>query len=298
METYWPIQNLVPNDHWLLSEINPPSKIKVYIQIRLIRVRFTVGARFPVIPLCSSLHVAPRLVSRTNMMQKRGWKAASEMRLWDTAASGLVVFLLLLGSLTQGKVSCYVMSSPVEGPPSEDLRPPASKRCWNPREAEQGGPGRHLDGDPKGVNTSGGSDGKESTCSAGDLGSIPGLGRFPWRREWEPTPVFLPGEFHGQEPGWLQSRRSQRVGNDWVTHTFTLFLSMGDPEPEPAKVLLDSQLQEMLVNGVKLLVNGVNGFPPGSVLKECACNAKDLGSIPGSGRSSQEVIGLPWWLKW
>lgn len=103
METYWPIQNLVPNDHWLLSEINPPSKIKVYIQIRLIRVRFTVGARFPVIPLCSSLHVAPRLVSRTNMMQKRGWKAASEMRLWDTAASGRVIFLLSLGLLTQGK---------------------------------------------------------------------------------------------------------------------------------------------------------------------------------------------------
>ena len=25
----------------------------------------------------------------------------------------------------------------------------------------------------------GGSDGKESTCNAGDLGSIPGLGRFP-----------------------------------------------------------------------------------------------------------------------
>ena len=25
----------------------------------------------------------------------------------------------------------------------------------------------------------GGSDGKESTCNAGDLGSVPGLGRFP-----------------------------------------------------------------------------------------------------------------------
>jgi len=21
---------------------------------------------------------------------------------------------------------------------------------------------------------------------------------IPWRREWQPTPVFLPGEFHGQ----------------------------------------------------------------------------------------------------
>ena len=45
----------------------------------------------------------------------------------------------------------------------------------------------------------GDSDGKESACSAGDLGSVPGLGRFPWRREWLPTPVFLPGEFHGQQ---------------------------------------------------------------------------------------------------
>ena len=31
-----------------------------------------------------------------------------------------------------------------------------------------------------------------------DLDSIPGLGRFPWRRAWQPTPVFLPRESHGQ----------------------------------------------------------------------------------------------------
>ena len=43
----------------------------------------------------------------------------------------------------------------------------------------------------------GGSAGKESACSAGDLGLIPGLGRFPWRREQLPTLVFWPGEFHG-----------------------------------------------------------------------------------------------------
>ena len=33
---------------------------------------------------------------------------------------------------------------------------------------------------------------------ARDSGSIPGLGRSPWRRKWQPTPVFLPGESHGQ----------------------------------------------------------------------------------------------------
>ena len=30
----------------------------------------------------------------------------------------------------------------------------------------------------------GGSDGKESACNVIDLGSIPGLGRFPWRKKW------------------------------------------------------------------------------------------------------------------
>ena len=43
---------------------------------------------------------------------------------------------------------------------------------------------------------------KASVCNAGDLGSIPGfdpwVGKIPWRRAWQPTPVFLTGEFHVQ----------------------------------------------------------------------------------------------------
>ena len=31
-----------------------------------------------------------------------------------------------------------------------------------------------------------------------DVGLFPGLGRFPWRRERQHTPVFLPGDSHGQ----------------------------------------------------------------------------------------------------
>ena len=41
-----------------------------------------------------------------------------------------------------------------------------------------------------------GLDGKESACSAGDLGLIPRRGD-PLEK-WLPTPVFSPGEFHGQ----------------------------------------------------------------------------------------------------
>ena len=44
----------------------------------------------------------------------------------------------------------------------------------------------------------GGSASKESTCNAGDLVSIPRVGKIPWRRKWRPTQVFLPGKFHGQ----------------------------------------------------------------------------------------------------
>ena len=44
----------------------------------------------------------------------------------------------------------------------------------------------------------GGSDSKASVYNEGDLGSIPGSGRFPWRRKWQSTPVLLPGKSHGQ----------------------------------------------------------------------------------------------------
>ena len=42
---------------------------------------------------------------------------------------------------------------------------------------------------------------KNPPASAGDArgaGSIPGLGRSPWTRKRQLTPVFLPGKFHGQ----------------------------------------------------------------------------------------------------
>ena len=44
----------------------------------------------------------------------------------------------------------------------------------------------------------GGSVVKNSPANTGDPGSIPGLGRPPWRKEWQPTSVFLPGESYGQ----------------------------------------------------------------------------------------------------
>ena len=70
----------------------------------------------------------------------------------------------------------------------------------------------------------GGSEGKESACNAGDHGSISGSRIKPvkgmathssilaWRIPWI------------EEPGGLQSTRSQRVRHNWATNVFTLFI--------------------------------------------------------------------------
>ena len=46
----------------------------------------------------------------------------------------------------------------------------------------------------------------------------PWVRKIPWRRKWQPSPVFLPGESHGQRSlaGYMGL---QRVGHDWATNT-------------------------------------------------------------------------------
>ena len=44
---------------------------------------------------------------------------------------------------------------------------------------------------------------------------------IPWRREWQHTPVFFPGEFHGERSLVGYSPWGHRVGHDWVTNTHT-----------------------------------------------------------------------------
>ena len=63
--------------------------------------------------------------------------------------------------------------------------------------------------------------GKESTCQCKRhrRGRFdPWVGKIPWRREWLPTLVFLPGKFYGQRRlvGYIQSMGSHRVGYDLV----------------------------------------------------------------------------------
>ena len=62
----------------------------------------------------------------------------------------------------------------------------------------------------------GGSDGKESACNAGDLGSILGLGRFPGEGNGNPLQYPCLGNLMDREPGELQSMGLQRVRYDLV----------------------------------------------------------------------------------
>ena len=50
----------------------------------------------------------------------------------------------------------------------------------------------------------GGSVGKESTCQCRRCQLDPWVGKIPWRRKWQPIPVFLPGKSHGGGAWWAK----------------------------------------------------------------------------------------------
>ena len=56
-------------------------------------------------------------------------------------------------------------------------------------------------------------DNKAETGDLRDAGSIPWVRKIPQRRAWQPTPAFLPEEFHGQ--------RSVTGYNPWITKSWT-----------------------------------------------------------------------------
>ena len=58
----------------------------------------------------------------------------------------------------------------------------------------------------------GGSDGQESTCHCRKPGFNPWVGKSPWRRKWQLTPVFLPEKSHRQ-------RSVVGCRYEWATNT-------------------------------------------------------------------------------
>ena len=98
---------------------------------------------------------------------------------------------------------------------------------------------------------------------------------IPWRRKWQPNPVFLPGEVHGQRSLMGYSPWGhKRVRQDLATkHKQTLL-----PPWTPQNY---NHLESTWV------------FPGGSDGKEFACSGGDLGWIPGLGRSPGGWLSNP-----
>ena len=82
----------------------------------------------------------------------------------------------------------------------------------------------------------GGSDGKESACQCRRPGFSPWVGKIPWRREWLPAPVSLPGKFHGQRSlvGYIV--------HEWVSEVTQSCLTLCDP--------MDCSLPSSSVHGI------------------------------------------------
>ena len=62
--------------------------------------------------------------------------------------------------------------------------------------------------------------GKESACQCERNkrhGFNPWVGKIPWRRKWQPTPVFLPGESHGQRSLAGYRPWGRKESHNWAT---------------------------------------------------------------------------------
>ena len=68
----------------------------------------------------------------------------------------------------------------------------------------------------------------QSACNVRDLGLIPASGRSPGVRKWQPTPVFLPGEFYGERS--LAGYSSWGHKESDVTEPLTLTYTVSDVE--------------------------------------------------------------------
>ena len=126
-------------------------------------------------------------------------------------------------------------------------------------------------------------------------GFAPWVGKIPWRREWQPTPVFLPREFHGQRRLAGYSPWGPKESD---TTELLHFHFLQEPQVILAvrNKLIDSLIDTTLL--CKFNAQIAFGCPGGSEGKRSACNARDLGSIPGLGRSPGERNGNTFLYSW
>ena len=65
--------------------------------------------------------------------------------------------------------------------------------------------------------------GKESSCQCRRCGFSPWVRKIPWRRIWQPNPVFLPGKFHRQKSVVVSYSPWGCKESDTTEHTWIYF---------------------------------------------------------------------------
>ena len=83
----------------------------------------------------------------------------------------------------------------------------------------------------------GGSDSKSVCLQCGRPGFNPWVGKIPWRRKWQPTPVLLPGKFRGLRSLVGCSSWGHRVERDWATSLSLSYLLQLCPHTLPTHVI-------------------------------------------------------------
>ena len=107
----------------------------------------------------------------------------------------------------------------------------------------------------------GGSDSKESACNVGDLGLVPGLGRFPGGGPGNHPLQHLARRIPMDKGTWrLQSVGSQSVGHDWATKHSTVCMCesvsqfISSPLPHyPLRLFVDIQ-SEFYLNSLSYCI--------------------------------------------
>ena len=103
--------------------------------------------------------------------------------------------------------------------------------------------------------------GKESSCPCSDCRFHPRVGKIPWRRKWQPTPVFLPGKSLGQ--------RSLAGCSPW-----------GHKEQDTTWRLNSNNRKESLARLFQTKASIKESQSPIS-LRTCCCTESLAGSSPG-----------------
>ena len=90
---------------------------------------------------------------------------------------------------------------------------------------------------------------KESACQCRRHRFSPWVGKIPWSRKWQPTPILLPRKLHGQRSlaatvHWVSKCRTRlSIHTDTHTHTRTLSSHLGSsPHPHSMNLILTTIL--------------------------------------------------------